>query len=261
MKKTIVYAAVVAALVAASTAQATCPTGSCGSNEANANSTATNSASNQAVAANQGVNSGSSSGAAVGNTTGVAGDIAINVNIDQSADDGSGAGALGSAENPETINTSSSNHTVSESTSHAVTDSTVRYSGEYSIKNVPNVAAPALTTTLTETCMGSTSAGGAGLGWGFSIGTTWRDTACVRRLDARELKSLGYPLAAKELMCDSEKVREALRRAGKPCYDDLPDAQKRPEDRAPQKTAASAPATTAPSYQPKKQPPQFYGDF
>jgi hypothetical protein len=80
--------------------------------------------------------------------------------------------------------------------------------------------------------MGSTSVGGAGVGFGLSFGTTWRDSACVRRLDARELNSLGYRLGAKERMCDDELNREALARAGTPCYVDLPEEAKRPEDRA-----------------------------
>lgn len=110
------------------------------------------------------------------------------------------------------------------------TEETVHYSGGYDVRNVPEVNAPSLT-TATETCMGSSSVGGSGVGFGFSFGTTWRDAACVRRLDARQLQSLGYPLGAKELMCDSGAVRAALKRAGRPCYEDLPDAQKRPEDR------------------------------
>ena len=79
--------------------------------------------------------------------------------------------------------------------------------------------APALTTTLTETCMGSTSIGAGWSGGGVSFGTTWRDSACVRRLDARELKNIhpNFALAAKELMCDSDKVYEAFKRAGMPC--------------------------------------------
>ena len=116
----------------------------------------------------------------------------------------------------------------------------VRYSGEYSVKNVPAVSAPALTTTLTETCMGSTSVGAGWVGFGFSFGSTWRDSACVRRLDARQLSSLGYNLGAKELMCDSDAVRAALKRAGKPCYVDLPTELKRPEDQEPVVVAPAA---------------------
>ena len=103
------------------------------------------------------------------------------------------------------------------------TENSVRYSGEYDVNTVPDVSAPGLTTTLTETCMGSTSAGGAVVGFGFSFGTTWRDSACVRRLDSRQLNSLGYQLGAKELMCDSDKIAAALMRAGQPCFRDLPD--------------------------------------
>jgi hypothetical protein len=77
--------------------------------------------------------------------------------------------------------------------------------------------APALTTTLTETCMGSTSVGAGFSGGSFSFGTTWRDSACVRRLDAREIKSFGDAQAAKEIMCDSDQVRDAFRRVGRPC--------------------------------------------
>jgi hypothetical protein len=88
---------------------------------------------------------------------------------------------------------------------------------------VGTAIAPALTTTLTETCMGSTSAAVGWSGAGISFGTTWRDSACVRRLDAREIKTLQVPMAqfaAKELMCDSQQVRDAFLRAGAPCKED-----------------------------------------
>lgn len=97
----------------------------------------------------------------------------------------------------------------------------IHYSGEYKMKNVPAVSAPGLTTTLTETCMGSSSGGVAVAGFGATFGTTWRDSACVRRLDSRELLSIGYPLGAKERMCDDAKNRAALLRAGTPCRADI----------------------------------------
>jgi hypothetical protein len=103
-----------------------------------------------------------------------------------------------------------------EASQPANTRNNIDYSGSYELKNVPAVAAPALTTTLTETCMGSSSVGGAGVGFGFSIGTTWRDTACVRRLDSRQVAALGYRDAARELMCDSPAVAAAFERAGMP---------------------------------------------
>lgn len=77
--------------------------------------------------------------------------------------------------------------------------------------------APALTTTFSETCMGSTSAGAGFAGGAVSVGSTWEDEACIRRLDAREIKSLGDAEAAKELLCGSKEVREAFKRVGRPC--------------------------------------------
>ena len=85
---------------------------------------------------------------------------------------------------------------------------------------VGNSFAPALTTTMTETCMGSTSVGAGGSGFGFSFGTTWRDSACVRRLDARQVQSLGDAQAGKEIMCDSDLVRQAFKNVGRPCAAD-----------------------------------------
>ena len=85
---------------------------------------------------------------------------------------------------------------------------------------VPNVSAPNLATTLTETCMGSSSGGAAGAGFGFSFGTTWRDHACVRRLDSRQMAGLGDVSTAREMMCDSDLVRDAAKRVGRPCMED-----------------------------------------
>lgn len=92
-------------------------------------------------------------------------------------------------------------------------------------RGVPSFGVPALTTTLSETCMGSTSLGGSGAGFGFAVGSTWRDEACVRRLDARELRSMGrggdaetqaiFALAGKERMCDDGKIRAAFERVAK----------------------------------------------
>ncbi len=85
---------------------------------------------------------------------------------------------------------------------------------------VGTAVAPALTTTLTETCMGSTSVGAGWSGASISFGTTWRDSACVRRLDARQVHQLGDAEAAKEVMCDSDLVRAAFQRVGRPCAED-----------------------------------------
>jgi len=95
-------------------------------------------------------------------------------------------------------------------------------SGTQTIKNVPSMGASGLTTTLTETCMGSSSAGGAVPGFGLTFGSTWKDEECVNRLNAREVRTLGPDgaLAAKEIMCSNEVVRLAYRRIKKPCIGD-----------------------------------------
>ena len=89
-------------------------------------------------------------------------------------------------------------------------------------RNNPGIVAPSLTTTLSETCMGSTSMGFSGAGFGLTFGSTWRDEACVRRLDSREIRSFGaglpanqailFHLAAKERMCEDPKIRAAFAR-------------------------------------------------
>lgn len=113
------------------------------------------------------------------------------------------------------VTTNSTSGSQAGSVANVTSTSTANYSSM-----VPNVVAPNLATTLTETCMGSTSFGASGSGFGFSFGTTWRDGACVRRLDARQLSAFGDLSTARELMCDSEKVREAAKRAGRACVAD-----------------------------------------
>ncbi len=97
------------------------------------------------------------------------------------------------------------------------THTTTTVDGTQTIKNVPSVYAPALTTTLTETCMGSTSGGVSIAGIGVSGGTTWSDAECINRLNARELRAMGETAAAKEVLCENPAVRAAFQKVGKPC--------------------------------------------
>lgn len=87
-------------------------------------------------------------------------------------------------------------------------------------KSVPGAYAPSLSTTLTETCMGSTSGGVGFAGGSVSLGTTWSDDNCVNRLNAREIHSYGDAVLAKEIMCENEVVRKAAIRVGRPCMVD-----------------------------------------
>ncbi len=109
------------------------------------------------------------------------------------------------------------------------THTTATIEGTQTLKNVPAVYAPSLTTTLTETCMGSTSGGLAVAGFGISGGGTWVDVECVNRLNARDVKALQVPgaaLASKEVLCANAVVRQAFKKTGHPCMDDMPNAQK-----------------------------------
>jgi len=68
-----------------------------------------------------------------------------------------------------------------------------------------------------DTCMGSSSIGGQGVGFGLSIGTTWTDDNCRHLKNSRQLVALGYHRAATALMCVDEDVQNAMAAAGTPC--------------------------------------------
>jgi len=86
------------------------------------------------------------------------------------------------------------------------------------VESLPTVYAPALSTTLTETCMGSTSGGISVMGFGGTLGTTWNDSQCVRRLNAREMaQTLGDRAAARALMCQDKDVAAAYLAVGQDC--------------------------------------------
>jgi hypothetical protein len=87
----------------------------------------------------------------------------------------------------------------------------------YSVRNVPQVSAPPLVTTLSDTCMGSASVGLSVTGFGATAGTTRVDEACVRRLDAREFRAMGLTEVALSLLCQSESNRRAVEATGHLC--------------------------------------------
>lgn len=74
------------------------------------------------------------------------------------------------------------------------------------IKSNPDVSSPSLTTTLTGTCMGSTSGGISANFIGASLGSTWTDKDCDRRFDSKRLQDLGLKEAAFNLMCMKKEV-------------------------------------------------------
>jgi hypothetical protein len=98
------------------------------------------------------------------------------------------------------------------------TRATVDYNqSSYSVRTTPSIAAPALTTTLSDTCMGSASFGLSITGFGATGGTTLVDQACVRRLDAREFRAMGLTDVALALLCQSDANRRAVEATGHLC--------------------------------------------
>lgn len=89
------------------------------------------------------------------------------------------------------------------------TKNEIVYSGTQTIKNVPNVNGPPLTTS-NDTCMGSWSAGVGVAGFGVSGGSTVIDANCVMLKNSREFWNMGLKGAAIARMCMDAKNREAL---------------------------------------------------
>ncbi len=139
-------------------------------------------------------------------TGGSASGGASNVNVSVNAGSGGGSAspaALGDVGAPG----SSANNT----------KATVDYGGSYTVKNVPGVLAPSLTTTLSDTCMGSASIGLSAVGFGVTGGMTMVDEACVRRLDSREFRAMGMNDVALALLCQSDANRKAIEATGRSC--------------------------------------------
>lgn len=89
------------------------------------------------------------------------------------------------------------------------------------VNNIPRqpvatALAPALTSGL-DTCMGSSSVGAQGVGFGLSVGSTWIDENCKRLKNSRELRSMGYSEAALALLCQDPAVASAMKTAGTEC--------------------------------------------
>lgn len=84
------------------------------------------------------------------------------------------------------------------------------------VRAAPSMATPALTSTG-DTCMGSTSGGVSGLGFGISLGSTWTDSNCKLLKNAREMWNMGLHKAAFAMMCKDPDNRDALESSGLKC--------------------------------------------
>lgn len=87
-------------------------------------------------------------------------------------------------------------------------------------KQAPAVFAPNVAPTAP--CMGGTSAGGSGTGFGLSFGTSWTDDECNTRETARMFQGMGLTADALAVLCSSAYASAAPSCAGKekPCHAD-----------------------------------------
>ena len=96
----------------------------------------------------------------------------------------------------------------------SVTDSgKLHYSGGYELENVPDVMAPNVYPT--SPCMGSSSIGGAGVGFGISFGTSWESEECQLRETSRSFANMGMKEDAISILCTSEYAKNAPSCKGK----------------------------------------------
>jgi hypothetical protein len=125
----------------------------------------------------------------------------------------------GNTSSPSTGGTSGTGATANDALSpfNTQTQENVSYSGTQTVKTNPAIQAPGLTTTLSDTCMGSVSFGFSAPGFGATAGSTLVDQACVRRLDAREFRAMGLTDVALALLCQSDANRRAVESTGHLC--------------------------------------------
>jgi len=181
-------------------------------------SAATNSNSSSVGGIGRANATGGNSSARGGNSSSAGGSSNVNVSVTMptlAASNGAGTGAG----TPAATATDATNKAATgPGSSPYDTRATVDYNqSNYSVHTTPSIAAPALTTTLSDTCMGSASFGLSITGFGATGGTTLVDQACVRRLDAREFRAMGLTDVALALLCQSAANRRAVEATGHLC--------------------------------------------
>jgi hypothetical protein len=77
----------------------------------------------------------------------------------------------------------------------------------YTIKGVPNVFSGNVYPTAP--CMGSSTVGGAGVGFGFSVGSSWTDDECGIRETARSFAGMGMKEDSLAILCTSKYAAAA----------------------------------------------------
>ena len=81
----------------------------------------------------------------------------------------------------------------------------------------PTASAPTVTNSGSDVCLSGASGGIQTFGLGVSGGKSFRDKNCERIKLSRELNTLGMKVAAVAILCQDERVFEAMEQAGTPC--------------------------------------------
>lgn len=93
----------------------------------------------------------------------------------------------------------------------------------YEAPRIPVATAYAPNIAPTAVCMGSSSAGGQGMTFGVSIGTSWTDENCLLLEQVRTVSVvLNDRATASEMMCEVKAYAEARKRTGNPCAGEAP---------------------------------------
>jgi hypothetical protein len=132
-----------------------------------------------------------------------------------------------SQDRPQRQNANASSKSLSEASNAGNTQSIIftspgesatelKYSGTQTVKNVPSVNAPHLSSS-NDTCMGSVSGAVNVAGFGGAFGKTYKDANCVMLKNSRELWNMGMRAAALARMCMDGDNREALEITGFKC--------------------------------------------
>lgn len=125
----------------------------------------------------------------------------------------------GQAQSSRNDNRSNASNSNSNANSGNNSDQSVTVQGDsYEASRIPVATAYAPNIAPTAVCMGSTSAGGQGMTFGVSFGTSWTDDNCMLLEQVRTVAVvIGDKAIAAEMMCDVPAYASARERAGHPC--------------------------------------------
>ena len=132
---------------------------------------------------------------------------------DQTNESGSNTTISGgySSESTTTYADGSTNDTTS------TTNTTTTNTSNASRQNVPTASAPSMSAYSQDICATGKSTGIQVPGIGLSSGTTVRDMNCERMKLSKLLNDYGMKVAAVAILCQDERVFEAMEQAGTPC--------------------------------------------